>query len=150
MIHSDEIHKAIKYMHDSKPFHDMDDIQIHEKGLGATMVFLLKTEGEVKSVDISKHLEISSARMAVILRKLEHKHLITKSTSSTDSRAITILLTDTGKELACDLEQHMFLTVSKIIDTLGIDEFYKTFESLNTIKHILLENKPNIMEVLHD
>lgn len=150
MVDQEEIYKVMQFLHDNRTFHDMDEIHIREKGIGATLVFLEKSNVEVKSVDISREMNISSARMAVILKKLEHKHMITKSTSTADSRAITIELTDKGRILAQKIEQDMYNTISIIIEEIGIEEFYATFEKIATIKRILDENKPKDMEVLHD
>ncbi len=150
MIEEDEIRKAIRYLHDSHSCHDMDEVHLREKGIGAVLVYLLNADAEVKSVDICNAHRVSSARVAVILKKLEHKDLIIKSASKTDSRAITIKLTDKGRILAQGIEQDMYNTVSKIIETLGVDEFYKTFEKMALIRKILHENKPKNMEVLND
>lgn len=150
MIQPEDVYKAIRFLHENKPFHEYHEFNVHEKGIGAAIIFLFKSEQEVKSVDISTALGISSARMAVILKKLEHKNVITKSTSKSDSRAVIITLTEKGRILANTLEQNMFNTVSKIIEEIGLEEFYLTFEKINKISKILQENKPKDMEALHD
>lgn len=150
MVQPEDVYKAIRFIHDNKPFDECHEFNAHDKGIGAAIIFLYKAEQEVKSVDISRNLGISSARMTVILKKLEHKNIITKSTSKSDSRAVIINLTENGRILASTLEQNMFNTVSKIIEEIGLEELYLTFEKINKVSKILQENKPKIMEVLND
>lgn len=150
MAKKEEILEAMEFIHLNRPFHELDQLNFHEQGLGATIVYLAKSNTEVKSVDISNFLGISSARMAVILKKLESKHIINKFVSKQDSRAITIELTENGRILAQNIRHNMYETLSKIIDEIGLEAFYSTFETMNQIKKILHENKPSNMEVLHD
>lgn len=149
-MNNKDIIEVMEFIHKNKPFHDLDEVHMHERGLGATIVFLAKADGEVKSVDISSFLNISSARMAVILKKLEQKDVIMKATSQTDSRAITISLTAKGHTMAKNLEDNMYQVVSKIVEEIGLEEFYDTFKKIKSIKQIFEENKPMTMEELHD
>ncbi len=146
MATREEVYAALDIFYKNRPQKAFEEISKQRMGYVAVLVFLSKADKEVNSIDISKALEISSARTAVLLKKLELKKTIVKKHSKTDARAIIIELTDKGREAVESVEEKMFASAQKLVDEMGIDEIRRVFEGLNKINSILHENRPNKME----
>ncbi len=150
MANKDDVLRALDMLHQNRPQKVFGEIQKNEMGVFAVIKYLNDAEGDVNSAEISKALGISSARMAVLMRKLEAKGFIIKSQSKTDARSSTVKLSENGKTLAENIKTQMFKAVEKIIDEFGIDELKNLLEKLNTIKTIMEEFAPMKMEDLND
>lgn len=150
MATKEEVGLAIQLIEERKPLKVFEEMHRKDMGVYAVIKYLDRTAGEVKAVDICKFLGISSARMAVVLKKLETKNLVTKGDSSIDARAKTIKLTEKGKVLAKDLKEQMYYSVEKIVDEFGLEEFQQLMQNIHKLDKILVETRPNEMEVFHD
>ena len=58
-----------------------------------------KAGGEIRMVDLARHLWVTKAAVTNIVDRLEERGLCQRSASTTDRRAITISLTDEGEAL---------------------------------------------------
>ncbi len=125
-----------------------EDVGNRNKGAVAVILYLLE-KGEAKSVDVSKALNISSARMAVLLKKLESKNMVVKTNSKIDARAIIIKLTDKGSNTAQSIKNEMYNAVEKVIDEVGLEELKKIIDGINKVGKILFENRPSQLEDLY-
>lgn len=149
MATKEEIIYVMELLYKNRPKKIIDEMKNQEIGSIAVIKYLYKAEDKVKSIDISRFLEISSARMTIILKKLENKNLIEKIDSSSDGRAKYIQLTEKGFKFADKIKKDMQIVAGKIVDEFGLEEFEKTMNNLNKLDKILAENKPN-MEDLND
>lgn len=149
MATKEEIIYVMELLHKNRPKNIIDEIKNQEIGSIAVIKYLYKSEDKVKSIDISRFLGISSARMTIILKKLENKNLIERIDSSLDGRAKYIQLTEKGFKFADKIKKDMQIIAGKIVDEFGLEEFEKTINNLNKLDEILTENKPN-MEDLND
>ncbi len=146
MATKEEVYSVLKLMHIHRPQRILEEISKQRIGYMAVLMFLSEVKKEVNSVDISKALEISSARMAVLLKKLEQKNLIQKKHSKIDARAIIIEITNEGEKIVAEAKDNLFNVTQKLIDEIGLDELKNVFENLNKINTILHENRPEKME----
>lgn len=69
--------------------------------------------------DISEKMEVSSARVAVILNRLEDKGYILRSIDPQDRRRIVVELTPKGKEIAKEEHDKVIGMVEKMLKLLG-------------------------------
>ncbi len=150
MATNDEIRIACELFHKSRPQKSFEKIDRSEMGIFATLKFLLDAENEVNSKDISSSLGISSARMAVLLKKLESKNLIVKTTSKSDARAVAVSLSDKGRAIAEKNHAQMLSSIGKIVDEFGLEELQILFKKLEKIKEIMLESVTNQVEEAND
>lgn len=106
MATSSEIEIILELMHSCKSKKLLKDIEMTEDGSLAVIKYLYENNN-VKSKDISDFMGISSARMVVILKKLEKKELITKETSLYDSRVINVNLTKKGVDYTSKIKANL-------------------------------------------
>lgn len=143
MASKEEVESIVELIHKNRPQASFNELHRQDIGIFAVIKYLREAPNEVTSAEISKFLGISSARMSVLIKKLENKELILKISSSNDKRLKVIKLTEKGNNFAEDLKLKIYKSAEKIIDEFGIDEVRRIFEQLNRFKMILEENAPS-------
>ena len=76
-------------------------------GLGAVLRLLYLADQPVTAGTISEKLHVSTARVAVLLKKLVAKGLVTKGRDPVDARVTVVALTPLGAQTVQDLADHM-------------------------------------------
>lgn len=105
-------------------------------GIGAVMGFLYRSGGDVTAGSIAEAMDVSTARVAVLLKKMAAKGLIVKQSSPTDARVTIVHLTDQGQELAASIKAHLFRQVGDVIDQIGMDRLREFFAVAQEISRI--------------
>lgn len=94
------IHKLITTM---RKHHRVFDIMRERTGLGRSahrmLMILSDSDGTLSQTSLAEKLEISTAAVAVTLKKMEADGYILRKTSEEDSRFNSIELTDAGKNI---------------------------------------------------
>ena len=91
--------------------------------ISKTIAVLLKNNDEVISVDLSNALNVSTARMAKLLTKMEKKNLIVKHKSLIDQRKTIVELTKHGKEQFLEYKNLIVEYLESIVNFIGVDKF---------------------------
>lgn len=99
-------------------------------GMGAVIKVLNNSPSPVSAGTISKKTGVSTARTAVLLKKMLAKNLIIKQTDKNDARKTLITLSEFGKETAAKMKKELFEQISMIIDTVGMKKI-ELFVSLS-------------------
>lgn len=150
MAKNEDVLFALELLHKNRPKKFFEKMMKTESGMYAVLKYLNDNRGDVKSKDISDYMNISSARMAVILKSMENKELIIKSNSNIDARLSNVMLSQKGILLADDMKRRMYLQASKIVDEFGVDNLIKLFDDINKVKMIMLDPMKDIMEENND
>lgn len=150
MAKNEDVRLALELFHKYRPNQALERIHSSEMGLFAVLRYLNEAKqtgvAGVTSKELSDALCVSSARMTVLLKKLEHKGLLCKTQSPSDARAVEITLSEQGDAFAAQIHQRMYETASQVVDEFGIDELQRLMESVQRIKAILHETRPNQLE----
>ncbi len=149
MASREDVERAMNLMNKNRPEKTFRGIDNHDMGLFAVMKFLQQATEEVHSKDISQALQISSARMAILLKKLEARAFIKKTNSKTDARVVIVSLEEQGWQFIKSSEEKFYALTEKILDEIGIEEIERSFITLNKIKEIVHENMSNCEEGEH-
>lgn len=92
-------------------------------GIGFALKLLYAAEGNRLSAGaISDAMDVSTARVAVLLKKMESKSLITKESDRTDARVTIVRLSEEGKRNAEEMRKRMLEHISDVIDKLGMEK----------------------------
>ncbi len=150
MATKDEIRIIKELLDKNAPGKGFERINKGDVGLFAVLRYLDEFGNDISSVDISNYLRISSARMTVLLKKMEHKGLIIKNKSVRDARAIEVSLTDKGQKLINEFKEKMNKSISRIIDEFGVDEIRFLFKKINVIKEVFNDEIGSLLEVNND
>lgn len=138
----DNILSLIEKVHSSNIFDTTNHLHT---GIGAMLFYLSKAKSAVTAGDISENLKVSTARVAVLIKKLEANGLIIKSQLPTDARVSIITLTDCGKQTIYKLEQDIRQKIGEVIDKVGIDRLTEFINISSEIKSILPPPDSNII-----
>ncbi len=139
---------ALELFEQNRPYKTLEEMK--EQGAFAVIKLLHSEQRDLSSAEICKRLGISSARVAVLIKKLESKNFIEKIPSESDSRVKMIALSQKGRGFAEKAKKRMFETAEKIVDEFGIPRLLSMFEDLKKIKAIYEQNLPCDMEKLYD
>ncbi len=146
MASQEEVVEILKFIQKGHPKNVSEEMNKHEFGTFAVIKYLHDHRDGVKSADICKASKISSARMAVLLKKLEAKDIIKKEASLTDARAILVKLTPNGERMAKKAEEHIFDSISQAIDEIGFEELKNILRKMKRLHEIFQENSIKLKE----
>lgn len=134
MATKEEIDAIIKRSHERKPH--MSKIDKENFGIGMVLRYLSSNSHPVSAADISRFMEVSSARVAVLLRTMQEKGLIIKKEDTADARKILVCLSEKGKERIEKARQEHYEMMAEIIDKVGFERinlFLDISEEINEI-----------------
>ncbi|MCX4362569.1 MAG: MarR family transcriptional regulator [Clostridia bacterium] len=119
-------------------------------GIGAVLKVLDDAKCEVTCGDIAKKMNVSTARVAVLLKKMVAKDLIKRSADSCDARIVCISLTQKGKDTINEVRDLIIEHLSRIIDELGMEKINQFIELSEEIREVALRVKPQAPDFLKD
>ena len=120
--------------HPAEFFKHMDDTRA---GIGAVLRLLYTVDTPVTAGMISEQLGVSTARVAVLLKKMDAKGLITKEKDPIDARVTIVKLTDFGRETIERMWEEVKSQVGKVIDEIGEDRLLEYIEISKEIGRIV-------------
>lgn len=103
---------------------------------GIGRVLSLLEESALTAGEISEKTGVSTARVAVLLRKLVKKDYVTKSTDEHDARVTVVTLTDSGRSAISAMRAEMRSHIAMLIDELGADKLDEFIKLANEIKSV--------------
>lgn len=137
MASNKEIEKVINLIKKTK---ENDYMNMHDhfnKGSFAIVKYLSDNNNISTAGELSNFLCVSTARIAVILKKLEEKKIIEKTRSENDARVTIVKLTDYGKNKIKIKKIELYEKIGKVIDEIGMEEIIKFNETITKINHIM-------------
>lgn len=133
-----EIIEKLKNCRPMEFFLGMNDIN---SGMGFILINLYESKNGTYASSISEKMKISRARVAILLKKLQAKNLITKEISSNDTRKEVLKITNLGRQEVETVRNKIINKTIKVIDTLGIEKV-NNFIALSTeIKNTIQEQE---------
>lgn len=107
------LHKAPPSAH----FHKIDTSVV---GIRAILEYLSESNERPTAGEISRVLGVSTARVAVLLKKMVAKGLLEKQSDPTDGRLVLVRLSQSGKDTAAALRKEMYAQLAVLIDEIGM------------------------------
>lgn len=111
--------EEFKKIHPPHPSGFLQRIDERQEGVGAVLCLLHESEDTVTAGRISEVLGVSTARVAVLLKKMAAKGLITKERAPSDARVTVVELTEQGKAAIREIEEEIFRQMGLVIDKVG-------------------------------
>ncbi len=129
-----EIMARLKESNPLEIFKIIDEIN---SGMGYILLRLYNAKSEVYAIHLSKDMQISRARVTMLLRKLINKGFVLKQQSKSDARKEIVTITNKGREEVTILKQKIFSNVSKLVDKLGTEKINQFIDLSNEIHKIM-------------
>ncbi len=136
MAEKAQIELVLTKMKQARPaefFKCMDETQA---GIGAVLCLLYESGETVTAGMISDGLKISTARVAVLLKKMSAKGLISKERGILDARTTVVCLTSFGKQVIEEMQNHLYRQIGLVIDKVGerrLLDFITTADELRSV-----------------
>ena len=121
MATQEEIRKIITLLDESHPAKFMKKHNETNAGIGAVLNFLYDSDQPMTAGAISKFMNVSTARVAVLLRKMEARDFISRQSGKDDGRTVVVHLTAAGTETVLKLRENFYRDVGILIDTIGME-----------------------------
>ena len=109
------------------------------RGETTVLMTLFRSEEPLTPGSLGSFAQVSSARMANILRALEEKGLVTRAHSSEDRRSVRVALTDEGRRRAGAIRQERTQAVVRYLEALGPDDAAELVRIVRRSRDILVE-----------
>ena len=120
--------------HPIEVFKYMDEVKA---GIGAVLRLLYEADEPLSAGTISSKLGISTARVAVLLKKMTQKGMITKQQFPNDARVTMVELTAAGRANIERMKNELFAQMGLIIDKVGEERLKEYFEIGEEIRNII-------------
>ena len=133
MANKTQVFEVMAKLQEHNPLEVFRNIEEINSGMGYIMLKLYNAKDEVFAIDLSKDMQISRARVTMLLRKLILKGFVIKQRSKVDARKEMITITNKGRDEVNQIKQKVFNDINKLIDKLGIE---KVNEFLDLSKEI--------------
>ncbi len=137
MATTEQIETVLELLKDSHPANFFKRMDETSAGIGAVLRLLYEAGRTVTAGQISNFMNVSTARVAVLLKKMDAKGLITKETGSADARTTVVKLSDLGYETAEKMRADMYSQVGTVIDKLGMERVVEFAAISKEIRSIL-------------
>lgn len=108
-------------------------------GISCMLKYLSDVDRPVSAGEISGFMRVSTARVSVLLRKMQEKNFIVRENSSEDARRLMISLSENGRAECHRRREEMIVTFSRIIDEVGKDRMEEFISVSHRIKSIVSE-----------
>lgn len=108
-------------------------------GIGCMLKYLSDADRPVSAGEISRFMQVSTARVSVLLRKLSERNFIIRENSSQDARRLMISLSDDGMTECLRRKEEMIGIFSRIIDKLGKERMEEFISVSHEIKSIVAD-----------
>ncbi len=120
----------------TRPHHLFQQMDDSTHGIGCVLRYLEETDRAVSAGEISEHMKVSTARVAVLLRNMQEKDLIIKSPDPQDARKTMVTLSPHGREsITIKKEQFIryFMHVAECIGEERFEEFIRISEEIHDV-----------------
>ena len=108
--------EQMQSLHRLKPYRSIIESM---QGEPSVLEYIARHEGYVLPGEIAHEMNISSARVAAILNKLENKRFITRQVDTNNRRHRLVRITQDGKNLDEKHNQNLMGDAAKLIGFLG-------------------------------
>ncbi len=133
MATREEIDQVFRRLEQIKPsflFKRADEVQA---GIGAVLKLLYESSQPVTAGNISDELNVSTARVAVLIRKMAAKGLVTKEHGLLDARVTYVKLTELGEKTICEMREDLDQVLGSVIDAVGLERLQEFLDIADEI-----------------
>lgn len=137
MATAEQIKLLMELLREAGPADYFKTLDQRQMGMEAILHMLLESGETVTAGSISEEMNVSTARVAVLLRKMAEKGLVTKETDAVDARVTVVRLTEAGRKTAEEKRSMAFRQMGAVIDRVGMDRMLEFAAVLKEIKAVM-------------
>lgn len=93
-----------------------------QRGFGFVLDYLKHADGDVIAGDFAKKLNVSTARIAALLKRMEQSGFITRHTSAKDARQTVVKITPAGIAFVDELKEQALSKIEFLLEQVGKED----------------------------
>ena len=136
MASEDQIKYLIKELEKAPPSENFKLLDKNDVGIEAILKFLKENNEVATAGEISENIHISTARTAVLLKKMVAKNYVIRTSDPNDGRLVIVKLTPEGRERARYLKEQIYKAIELMIDNIGMEKLLRFAEISAEINNI--------------
>lgn len=105
-----------------------------QKGIGFVLVYLQESDHEVIAGELAKKLNVSTARIAALLRKMEKNGLIVRYRSPADARQTVVEITEEGNVYVDKMKEQILMKMELLLEKVGKEDMEEFIRISRKIK----------------
>ncbi len=137
MASREQIELLRRQLWEAVPMEFCKQIDQKQVGMEAILQLLLEADQTVTAGMLSEAMNVSTARMAVLLRKMSEKGLIVKETHALDGRVTVVRLTEHGEAIAGKKREEALRQIGAVIDKVGMERMQEFIRISKEIKEVI-------------
>ena len=145
MATREEIEKIAALLDESHPAKFMKKRNETSAGIGAVLRFLFESGKPMTAGSISQFMNVSTARVAVLLKKMEAKGFIYRQVGTADARTVVVSLTEAGTEAVNKMQESLHRDIGVLIDTIGMERLIEYTSISKEILSVMKGPPPEII-----
>lgn len=114
-----------------------NEIESTQRGFGFVLSYLEKADKDIYAGDLSKKLNVSTARIAALLKKMEQNGLITRHTSPKDARRTVVEITPAGIALVDEMRKQALHRVELLLAQVSKEDLETYIRISKQIKEVM-------------
>lgn len=136
---SEDAKEYLDRLHSCIPSFFYNEIDATRRGFGFVLNYLEQADKEVYAGDLSKKLNVSTARIAALLKKMEQNGLITRNPSPEDARRTLVEITPTGIDLINEMRSHALRKIELLLNKVSKEDMETYIRISQQIKEVIDE-----------
>lgn len=132
-----EIELILEKLEQNHPADFFKKINKGAAGIGAVLRYLNDAEKIVTAGDISRFMNVSTARVAILLRKMELKGLIVKENDIHDARVTAVMISEYGKDTVKEMRAELYSQIGVVIDRIGMERMIEFISISSEIRAVV-------------
>lgn len=140
MATAEQIENLLKQLKAAPPLDISQKFDMSTVGIRAILKILNESDGRITAGNISEKMNVSTARVAVLLKKMVAKGLIEKENDSEDGRVVVVKLSEYGKQTADKLKEDLYDLMGELIDGIGMEKMLE-FAAISNEIHVFMSKK---------
>ena len=143
MITKERLEAIAKELPKVKPTNFLKIVNDSNAGIGFALKLLLSASGnQLSAGELSDAMGVSTARVAVLLKKMDKKGLIVKQEDKSDARVTIVKLSEEGNRIATEMKENMLRHIANVIEKVGEEKFLQFIALSNEIKDAMGDEFP--------
>lgn len=143
MLTRERLEAIARELPEVQPTNFMKIVNDSGAGIGFALKLLFSaSNNQLSAGELSEAMCVSTARVAVLLRKMENKGLVVKREDKSDARVTIVKLSEEGKRVATEMKENMLNYIADIIDKVGEEKFLQFIALSHEIKDAMGEEFP--------
>ena len=136
---SEDAKEYLDKLHSCIPRLFYSEIDATRRGFGFVLGYLEQADKEVCAGDLSKKLNVSTARIAALLKKMEQNGLITRSNSPEDARRTVVGITPAGVAAIDEMRTQALRKIELLLTKVGREDLETYIRISQQIKEVINE-----------